>query len=57
VIFKFCLQAVLQFALYLPAIYPLATDLLLREMSPEMREALRDIFVRIGRAKRITDPT
>jgi len=45
------------FVLYLPAIYPLATDLLLREMSPEMRAALRDIFVRIGRTKRITDRT
>ena len=46
-----------QFTRYLPAIYPLATDLLMRETGPELREALRDIFVRVGRAKRITDRT
>lgn len=37
-----------QFTRYLPAIYPLATDLLSREMAPEIREGLRDYFLRVG---------
>ncbi|KAI0921698.1 hypothetical protein AcV5_000779 [Taiwanofungus camphoratus] len=36
------------FARYLPAIYPLATDLLSRDMSPEIREGLRGYFMRVG---------
>ncbi|KAI1789508.1 hypothetical protein LXA43DRAFT_892718 [Ganoderma leucocontextum] len=36
------------FTRYLPAIYPLATDLLSREMAPEIRESLRDYFLRVG---------
>lgn len=37
-----------QFTRYLPAIYPLATDLLSREMAPEIREGLREYFMRVG---------
>lgn len=37
-----------QFARYLPAIYPLATELLSREMAPEIRQNLRDYFLRVG---------
>ncbi|KAI0751592.1 hypothetical protein C8Q80DRAFT_1158159 [Daedaleopsis nitida] len=36
------------FTRYLPAIYPLATDLLSREMAPEIREGLREYFLRVG---------
>ncbi|KAI0368107.1 Sec7-domain-containing protein [Pilatotrama ljubarskyi] len=36
------------FTRYLPAIYPLATDLLSREMAPEIREGLREYFMRVG---------
>lgn len=36
------------FATYLPAIYPLATELLAREMAPEIRQNLRDYFLRVG---------
>lgn len=37
-----------QFTRYLPAIYPLATDLLSREMAPDIRESLREYFMRVG---------
>lgn len=37
-----------QFTRYLPAVYPLATDLLSREMAPEIREGLREYFLRVG---------
>ncbi|KAI0650276.1 hypothetical protein C8Q79DRAFT_942938 [Trametes meyenii] len=36
------------FTRYLPAVYPLATDLLSREMAPEIREGLREYFMRVG---------
>ncbi|KAI0638023.1 hypothetical protein C8Q77DRAFT_1047692 [Trametes polyzona] len=36
------------FTRYLPAVYPLATDLLSREMAPEIREGLREYFLRVG---------
>ncbi|KAG8949407.1 guanine nucleotide exchange protein for ADP-robosylation factor [Tulasnella sp. 424] len=42
------------FSRYLPAIYPLATELLARDLAPEVREAVRRIFVRVGIAKGIT---
>ncbi|KAG8914569.1 guanine nucleotide exchange protein for ADP-robosylation factor [Tulasnella sp. 408] len=42
------------FSRYLPAIYPLATELLSRDLAPEVREAVRRIFVRVGVAKGIT---
>ncbi|KAG9092656.1 guanine nucleotide exchange protein for ADP-robosylation factor [Ceratobasidium sp. 370] len=41
------------FARYLPALYPLATELITRETAPEIRQPLSDIFVRVGRAKGI----
>ncbi|RPD67347.1 hypothetical protein L226DRAFT_452320 [Lentinus tigrinus ALCF2SS1-7] len=43
------------FTRYLPAIYPLATDLLSREMAPEIREGLRDYFVRVGYVQGIAE--
>ncbi|EJU04717.1 hypothetical protein DACRYDRAFT_20361 [Dacryopinax primogenitus] len=42
------------FDLYLSALYPLATDLLARDLTPEVREALRRVFLRVGIAKGIT---
>ncbi|KAG9017973.1 guanine nucleotide exchange protein for ADP-robosylation factor [Tulasnella sp. 427] len=42
------------FSRYLPAIYPLATELLARDLAPEVREAVRRIFVRVGVTKGIT---
>ncbi|KAH0587527.1 hypothetical protein H2248_006309 [Termitomyces sp. 'cryptogamus'] len=36
------------FSRYLPAIYPLATDLLSRDVSPEIRQSLRAYFLRVG---------
>ncbi|KAH9951731.1 hypothetical protein B0H21DRAFT_684859 [Amylocystis lapponica] len=43
------------FSRYLPAIYPLATELLSRDMSPEIREGLRGYFVRVGYIQGIMD--
>ncbi|KAG8926398.1 guanine nucleotide exchange protein for ADP-robosylation factor [Tulasnella sp. 418] len=39
------------FSGYLPAIYPLATELLLRDLSPEIREAVRKVFVKVGKTQ------
>ncbi|QRV91209.1 Sec7 guanine nucleotide exchange factor [Ceratobasidium sp. AG-Ba] len=39
------------FARYLPALYPLATQLIVRDTAVEIRQPLSDIFVRVGRAK------
>ncbi|OBZ76081.1 Protein transport protein sec71 [Grifola frondosa] len=36
------------FARYLPAIYPLACDLLSRDLAPEIRESLREYYMRVG---------
>ncbi|KZW03822.1 hypothetical protein EXIGLDRAFT_743524 [Exidia glandulosa HHB12029] len=41
------------FTRYLPAIYPLATDLMARDMTKDIREALRAVFTRVGQAKGI----
>ncbi|KAI0796813.1 hypothetical protein C8Q75DRAFT_710714 [Abortiporus biennis] len=43
------------FTRYLPAIYPLATELLARDMAPEIRQALREYFARVGYIQGITD--
>ncbi|TFK43562.1 hypothetical protein BDQ12DRAFT_596918 [Crucibulum laeve] len=43
------------FVRYLPAIYPLATELLSREMAPEIRQPLKTYFVRVGYAQGILD--
>lgn len=40
---------------YLSAIYPLAAELIARETSPQIREGLRDYFVRAGRLQGILD--
>ncbi|KAG6821251.1 hypothetical protein H0H93_002361 [Arthromyces matolae] len=39
------------FSRYLPAIYPLATDLLSRDVSSEIRQSLRTYFLRVGYAQ------
>jgi len=36
-----------QFTRYLPALYPLACDLLLKDVSPEIRIALRSVLLRV----------
>jgi brefeldin A-inhibited guanine nucleotide-exchange protein len=46
-----------QFARYMPAIYPLATGLLARDIAPEIRHGLRLYFVRVGYAQGITENT
>ena len=49
------LTLVHQFNDYLPVIYPLASDLLAREMAPDVRVGLRDFFRRVGQSKGIID--
>lgn len=44
-----------QFARYMPAIYPLATELLARELAPDVRVALRTYLIRVGLAQGIID--
>ena len=46
-----------QFARYLPAIYPLATELLARDSSQDIRDGLREYFVRVGYAHGIIEPS
>jgi hypothetical protein len=36
--------------MYLPAFYPLAVELLIKEISPEIRTALRSVLLRISPA-------
>jgi brefeldin A-inhibited guanine nucleotide-exchange protein len=45
-----------QFSRYLPAIYPVAAELLARDTSPEVREGLRDYFLRVGYVHNIIEP-
>lgn len=45
----------LQFTQYLAIIYPLATDLLSRDISAEIRQPLKTYFERVGYVKRIVD--
>ncbi|KAF8639703.1 hypothetical protein AX17_000965 [Amanita inopinata Kibby_2008] len=45
------------FATYLPAIYPLATELLSRDIAPEVRQALKTYFIRVGYAQGIIERT
>lgn len=45
----------IQFARYLPAIFPLATELLGKEIAPEVRQPLRTYFVRVGIAQGILE--
>jgi brefeldin A-inhibited guanine nucleotide-exchange protein len=46
-----------QFARYLPAIYPLATELLARDTSPDIRDGLKEYFLRVGYAQGIIEPS
>jgi brefeldin A-inhibited guanine nucleotide-exchange protein len=43
----------MQFVRYLPAIYPLATGLLARDVAPEIRLGLKMYFERVGRTQGI----
>ena len=55
---KCCLTPIpYQFARYLSAIYPLAVELLAREIPPEIRQPLKTYFTRVGLAQRIIDGT
>ncbi|KAJ7180014.1 hypothetical protein C8R43DRAFT_971372 [Mycena crocata] len=44
------------FGRYLPAIYPLATELLGRDVGPEIRQSLKTYFARVGISQGIMDP-
>lgn len=44
------------FGRYLPAIYPLATELLSRDVGPEIRQSLKTYFIRVGISQGIMDP-
>ena len=46
-----------QFARYLPAIYPLVTELLTRDSSQDIRDGLREYFLRVGYAQGIIEPS
>lgn len=41
--------------MYLPAIYPLATHLLDRDLAPEIRAGLKAYYLRVGFAQGIID--
>jgi brefeldin A-inhibited guanine nucleotide-exchange protein len=43
------------FSRYLPAIYPLVVELLARDVSPEVRLAVRQFFSRVGVSQGIVD--
>ncbi|KAF5370080.1 hypothetical protein D9758_001080 [Tetrapyrgos nigripes] len=43
------------FVRYLPAIYPLAADLLVRDLTPEGRQSLKTYFIRVGYAQGILE--
>jgi brefeldin A-inhibited guanine nucleotide-exchange protein len=45
----------MQFVRYLPAIYPLATGLLARDVPPEIRLGLKMYFERVGLNRGIID--
>ncbi|KAJ7744471.1 Sec7-domain-containing protein [Mycena maculata] len=44
------------FGRYLPAVYPLATDLVSRDVGPEIRQSLKTYFTRVGISQGIMDP-
>ncbi|KAJ7700051.1 hypothetical protein B0H17DRAFT_977494 [Mycena rosella] len=44
------------FRMYLPSIYPLATELVGRDVGPEIRQSLKTYFTRVGLSQGITDP-
>jgi brefeldin A-inhibited guanine nucleotide-exchange protein len=43
-----CLYHIHQFHMYLPALYPLAVELLVKDISPEIRTSLRSVLLRIS---------
>jgi brefeldin A-inhibited guanine nucleotide-exchange protein len=43
-----------QFVNHLSTFYPLVTDILGKEVAPEMRLAVRDYLVKVGQVKGIT---
>ncbi|KAI0296118.1 Sec7-domain-containing protein [Multifurca ochricompacta] len=45
------------FSRYLPAIYPLVTELLTRDTSQDIRDGLREYFLRVGYAQGIVEPS
>jgi brefeldin A-inhibited guanine nucleotide-exchange protein len=47
-------DADIQFINHLPTFYPLVTDILGKEVAPEMRLAVRDYLIRVGRVKGIS---
>jgi hypothetical protein len=47
-------DADIQFINHLTTFYPLVTDILGKEVAPEMRLAVRDYLIRVGRVKGIT---
>jgi brefeldin A-inhibited guanine nucleotide-exchange protein len=49
------LTSSLQFTRYLSAVYPLAIDLLTRDVAPEVRKGLKDYLTRVGFAQGIVD--
>ncbi|KAJ7068245.1 hypothetical protein C8F01DRAFT_1117441 [Mycena amicta] len=51
----FCRFNQQDFAKYLSSIYPLATDLIIRDVGPEIRQSLRTYFSRVGISQRIVD--
>ncbi|KZP02486.1 hypothetical protein FIBSPDRAFT_905804, partial [Athelia psychrophila] len=51
----FCKFDEKSFARYLPAVYPLVTELLSRDMPPEIRQGVRLYFVRVGHAQGIME--
>lgn len=40
-----------QFETHIPILYPLVTDMLSKELAPEMRLAVRDYLKRVGQVK------
>jgi len=51
----FCKFDEKSFARYLPAVYPLVTELLSRDMAPEIRQGVRSYFLRVGHAQGIME--
>src|ERR1700722_490505 len=49
------IHAIFQFARYTPAIYPLAAELLTRDLVPEIRQALKKYFLRVGYTQGIVE--
>ncbi|KAF8897505.1 sec7 guanine nucleotide exchange factor [Infundibulicybe gibba] len=51
----FCRFDEMAFVRYLPVIYPLATEILSRDVPTDVRQALKTYFMRVGYAQRIID--